>query len=34
LNGELEEETFVQQPAGYHWGDNIMLRLKKALYGL
>jgi Reverse transcriptase (RNA-dependent DNA polymerase) len=34
LNGELEEEILMQQPAGYHWGDDVVLRLKKALYGL
>ena len=36
LNGELEEEVYVQQPEGFVVRDNEdkVYRLKKALYGL
>ncbi|CAL2225682.1 unnamed protein product [Prunus armeniaca] len=36
LNGELEEEIYVEQPQGFieQRGENKALKLKKALYGL
>ncbi|CAL2268488.1 unnamed protein product [Prunus armeniaca] len=36
LNGELEEEIYVEQPQGFieQGGENKALKLKKALYGL
>lgn len=35
INGTLEEEIYMQQPEGYHFGNpGDMLRLKKSLYGL
>jgi len=36
LNGELEEELYVQQPPGFALpgGEHKVLRLRKALYGL
>lgn len=35
LNGDLEEDVYVQQPPGFHQGDsNMVCHLKKALYGL
>ena len=36
LNGELEEEVYIEQPEGFILGNNAKLicRLKKALYGL
>jgi len=35
LNGELEEEIYMQQPQGYkQGGPNIVCRLLRALYGL
>jgi len=35
LNGELEEEIYMQQPQGYEQGGpNIVCRLLRALYGL
>eukprot|EP00253_Pinus_taeda_P029784 PITA_29784 len=36
LNGDLEEEVYIEQPDGFIHGNdpNIVCRLKKALYGL
>ena len=36
LNGELEEEVYMEQPKGFHLSEveNCVYRLKKALYGL
>ena len=36
LNGELEEEVYVEQPQGYiiEGQENKVFRLRKALYGL
>ena len=36
LNGELEEEVYIEQPQGFPLTDDkdIVCRLKKALYGL
>jgi hypothetical protein len=36
LNGELQEEVFAEQPAGFikKGSEHKMLKLKKALYGL
>jgi len=36
LNGDLEEEVYIEQPKGFILGNNVKLvcRLKKALYGL
>jgi hypothetical protein len=36
LNGELEEEAYIQQPEGFQLSDNVdyVFKLKKALYGL
>jgi hypothetical protein len=36
LNGELQEEVFVHQPAGFikTGSEDKVFRLKKALYGL
>eukprot|EP00253_Pinus_taeda_P007182 PITA_07182 len=36
LNGDLEEEVYVEQPDGFILGNdpNLVCRLKKALYGL
>ena len=35
INGELEEEIYMQQPEGYHFGKpGYVLRLRKSLYGL
>ena len=36
LNGEIEEEVYVEQPDGFivHGKESHVCRLKKALYGL
>lgn len=35
INGELQEEIYMQQPEGYHFGNpGDVLRLNKSLYGL
>ena len=36
LNGELEEEVYIEQPQGFEQSDHgdVVCRLKKALYGL
>ena len=36
LNGEIEEEVYIEQPKGYPLTDekDTVCRLKKALYGL
>jgi hypothetical protein len=36
LNGELEEEVYIEQPEGFQLSENIdyVCKLKKALYGL
>ena len=36
LNGELEEEVYIEQPEGFQMSDKrgYVCRLKKALYGL
>lgn len=36
LNGDMEEEVYVHQPAGFIDGSNTQkaLKLRKALYGL
>jgi len=36
LNGDLEEEAYIEQPDGFILGNypNLLCRLKKALYGL
>ena len=36
LNGELEEEVYIEQPEGFQLSENIdyQCKLKKALYGL
>jgi hypothetical protein len=36
LNGELEEEVYIEQPGGFQLSKNIdyVYKLKKALYGL
>ena len=36
LNGELEEEVYIEQPQGFELSDHgdVVCRLKKALYGL
>lgn len=34
LNGSLDEEIFMRQPAGFERGKNLVCRLRKAIYGL
>ena len=34
LYGNLEEETFMQQPEGFEVGRNLVCKLKRTLYGL
>lgn len=35
INGELDEEIYMEQPEGYHFGNpGDVLRLRKSLYGL
>jgi hypothetical protein len=34
LNGKLDEEIYMQQPALYHNGTTHVWKLNKALYGL
>ena len=36
LNGDLEEEVYIEQPEGFILGNdkNLVCKLKKALYGL
>lgn len=34
LNGDIDEELYIQQPPGYEQGDAKVCRLRKALYGL
>jgi hypothetical protein len=36
LNGELEEEVYIEQPEGFQLPENAnyVCKLKKALYGL
>ena len=35
INGVLEEEIYMEQPEGFHFGNpEDVLRLKKSLYGL
>jgi len=36
LNGDLEEEVYIEQPDGFILGNDpkLVCRLKKALYGL
>lgn len=34
LNGELEEEIFMRQPAGFEDGSGCVCLLKKSIYGL
>ncbi|KAA8490359.1 Retrovirus-related Pol polyprotein from transposon TNT 1-94 [Porphyridium purpureum] len=34
LNGILQEEIFMQQPDGFDFGENKVLKLRKAIYGL
>jgi hypothetical protein len=36
LNGELEEEVYIEQLEGFQWSENTnyVRKLKKALYGL
>jgi hypothetical protein len=36
LNGELEEEVYIEQLKGFYMSENVdyVCKLKKALYGL
>ena len=36
LNGELEEEVYIEQPKGFQLSENedYVCRLKRALYGI
>jgi hypothetical protein len=36
LNGELEEEVYIEQPEGFHLSEkeDYVCKLKKVLYGL
>jgi hypothetical protein len=36
LNGELEEEVYIEQPEGFQLSENVdyVCKLKKALYGI
>ena len=36
LNGELEEEVYIEQPEGFQWSKNTyyVCKLKKSMYGL
>ena len=34
LNGELEEEVYIEQPEGFAEKEDYVCRLRKALYGL
>jgi hypothetical protein len=34
LYGDLQEETYMDQPEGFSVGQNLVCRLKKTLYGL
>ena len=36
MNGELEEEVYIEQPQGFQLSENAdyVCKLKKALYGL
>jgi hypothetical protein len=36
LNGEIEEEVYIEQPEGFHLSENTyyVFKLKRALYGI
>ncbi|HLG30137.1 MAG TPA: reverse transcriptase domain-containing protein [Candidatus Brocadiales bacterium] len=34
LNAKLDEEVYIETPTGYDFGQNVVLKLKKGLYGL
>lgn len=34
LQGDLEEEIYMEQPEGFNDGSRLVCRLNKALYGL
>jgi len=34
LNSDLEEETYMEQPAGYDIGKGLVCKVLKAIYGL